>query len=156
MNRNQLVNLVIKPTLCAIPKGHTPVSVMAIEMIIAHESNGAEYISQLNNGPAAGIIQMERLTHESVWRYGDTVWANALLIGIITREEFKAQEHPPFDRLLYDLRYNIFMARQRLFMKTECFPNDAVEMSAYLKKHWNSVGGAANNDSYFNAYLRWK
>lgn len=156
MNRDQLVNLVIKPMLKAIPKGYTTQAQMAIVMIIAHESDGYEYISQLENGPAGGGIQMERRTHEATWRWGDTVWQNALLTGIITREEYKTKTHPPFDRLLYDIRYNIFMARQRLFMKPEAFPNDAVKMSAYLKKHWNSVEGAAKTDSYLKAYLSWK
>lgn len=156
MKRSQLVNLILIPTLCEIPKGNTPEAVMAIEMIIAHESKGAKFITQLGGGPATGIIQMERLTHSTVWQYGDSVWKNALEMGIISPDDYKYQTHPDFNRLLYDLRYNIFMARQRLFMKPEALPNDATKMSAYLKRFWNSADGAARTDSYLKAYLSWK
>lgn len=156
MDKKQLTNLIIKPMLLEIPQGYTGRSVLCIQMIIAHESKRGQYIAQLNNGPAAGFIQMERATHNTVWRYGATCWDNALKCGIITTKEHRDQVVPNFDRLLYDLRYNIFMARQRLFMKPEALPYGAMKMSAYLKKHWNSTSGAADEDSYYKDWLKWK
>lgn len=156
MDIEQLTNLVMKPVLRLFPLGYSPLAVMAIQMIIAHESQRGHYISQLHGGPAAGFIQMEKRTHDSVWRYGETVWANAVLAGIITTGDNRLRAPPSFDRLLYDLRYNIFMARQRLFMKPEAFPNSPEAMSVYLKKHWNSVAGAADPDSYLKDWLKWK
>jgi hypothetical protein len=153
MNKQQLTNFVINPLLRSIPMGYTGRAVMAIQMIIAHESLRGEYLTQLDNGPAAGWIGMERETHRSVWVYGATCWDNALKAGIIDHEQHRLQIIPPFDRLLYDLRYNIFMARQRLFMKPEALPYGAEAMSAYLKLHWNSIYGAADDNSY---YLDWK
>ena len=156
MDKSQLTNLIIKPLLRLIPHGMGKRSVLAIQMIIAHESKRGEYISQLHGGPAGGMIQMERVTHTSTWRYGATCFDNALLCGIITAEEHKSQKVPDFDRLLYDLRYNIFMARQRLFMKPEALPHGVKNMARYLKKHGNSTMGAADELSYYNDYILWK
>lgn len=156
MDKKQLTNLIIKPMLHEIPVGYSPEAVLAAQMVIAHESHRGEYITQLHGGPAAGFIQMERPTYNTTWRYGATCFDNALLCGIISREDFKSQKVPDFDRLLYDLRYNIFMLRQRLFMKPEALPKGEMEMSKYLKKHWNSVYGAADEDSYYKDWKVWK
>ncbi len=159
MKKSQLVNMVIRPTLKEIPHGYSEPALLAITMIIAHESKRGEYIHQLGNGPALGVIQMEPSTHESTWTYGDSIWGNAFKLGIIASE---SPTRPPVERLLYDLRYNVFMARQRLFMKPELLPNLADEfaqidaMSKYLKKHWNSVKGAASDTSYADDYWEWE
>lgn len=155
MDKKQLTGMVINPMLRDIPLGYTDRAVLCIQMIIAHESERGGYISQRHGGAAAGIIRMERATHANVWRYGATVWDNALKAGIITEEECLAQMPPDFDRLLYDLRYNIFMARQRLFMKPEALPYGAKAMSIYLKKHWNSTNGAPDDDSYYKDWIAW-
>ncbi len=156
MNKRQLIDEVAIPLLKKIPLGYTASSVLASEMIIAHESKRGEYIRQLRQGPALGMIQMEPATHDDVWKHGDTVWCNAVDVGIITRDQFNNQEHPPAERLIYDLQYNIFMVRQRLFMKPEALPHTPEQMSAYLKEHWNSVAGAASNMSYYDDWVLWR
>lgn len=154
MNKGQLINHVIIPTLNEIPKGFSSEAVLAITMIIAHESKRGEYIHQIG-GPALGLIQMEPFTHDDTWANGDSIWRNAMNMGIITVEQRRSGIHPPAERLIYDLRYNVFMARQRLFMKMESLPHDMVSMSQYLKKHWNSTQGKANFDSYLVDYEKW-
>lgn len=162
MNKTQLVSRVIRPTLKEIPQGFTEASERAITMIWAHESRRGEFIHQVGGGPALGPIQMEPTTHDSTWKYGDSIWDNAFKLGIITAYQYAGDKHPPAERLLYDLRYNVFMVRQRLFMKREALPNieDEIDqvaaLSKYLKKHWNSVGGAAGDDSYAADYWLWE
>lgn len=153
MNREQLVNLVIIPTLKQIPYGIS--GVLAISMIIAHESKRGEFLKQIGGGPALGLIQMEPLTHDSTWKYGDSVWVNAKKLGIISSFDHSNKIRPLSDRLIYDLRYNVFMARQRLFMKDGALPDNIDDLSRYLKKHWNSVAGAASEMSYRDDYLKW-
>jgi len=155
MNKEQLVNLVIIPTLEEIPKGLSAESVQAITMIIAHESKRGNFLKQMGNGRALGLIQMEPTTHDSTWEHGDSIWDNALKLGIITLHEYGLDIHPPASRLIYDLRYNVFMARQRLFMKPEALPKTPYQMSFYLKKFWNSAGGAADSNSYLRDYELW-
>ena len=156
MNKKQLVDSVIIPTLKEIPKGYTTEAELAVTMIIAHESRRGHYLHQTGKGPALGLIQMEPTTHESTWEFGDSIWTNALLLGIITPQQRRCGIHPPAERLIYDLRYNVFMARQRLFMKLGALPKSVHGMSKYLKRHWNSVGGAADDHSYMDDYLLWE
>jgi hypothetical protein len=155
MNKEQLVNLVIIPTLKEIPKGLTDEAVMAITMIIAHESRRGNFLKQMGNGPALGLINMEPPTYKSTWKFGDSIWDNAFMMGIVTEKDFKKKRPPLVGRLIYDLRFNVFMCRQRLFMKPEKFPKTPYQMSAYLKKFWNSVHGAADSNSYLNDFNMW-
>ena len=153
MNKTQLTELVIIPTLEEIPGGYSKAAVMAIQMIIAHESMMGEYIKQGGDGPALGIIQMEPLTHNEVWKWGDSIQRNAELLNIVTRGT-GVKNVPSPERLLYDLRYNVFMARQKLFMAPGALPTDAKGMSHYLKKNWNGPG-KATAEKYHIDYLNW-
>ena len=154
MNKGQLINHVIIPTLNEIPKGFSSEAVLAITMIIAHESQRGEYIHQAG-GPALGLIQMEPATHDDTWKHGDSIWRNAEILGIVNSSARECDNHPPAKRLIYDLRYCVFMARQRLFMKPGKLPITADVMSEYLKIHWNSINGSAKFDSYMIDYGLW-
>ncbi|QDP61509.1 MAG: hypothetical protein Unbinned8596contig1000_22 [Prokaryotic dsDNA virus sp.] len=149
MNKRQLLDLVVKPTLEEIPNG--PSGETAIMMIIAHESRRGEFLKQWPTGPAWGLIQMEEATHDDTWKHGDSIWKNAVKLGIITERDV----HPHHSRLAWDLRYNVFMARQRLFMKPGALPSNLAILSHYLKKHWNSTHGSASDLSYMDDYLKW-
>ena len=156
MNKLQLLHHIVRPTLIEIPRGLTEESELAIMMIIAHESKRGEYVRQVGAGPALGLIQMEPATHDDVWKHGDSVWENARNMDIIDVYDYNVKIHPDSSRLVYDLRYNVFMARQRLFMKSEALPiGDKLKMSRYLKKHWNSAQGRATFDSYYKDYKKW-
>ena len=153
MNKQQLTDLVIIPTLNEMPKGFSNEAVLAIQMIVAHESNGGIYIAQ-KDGPALGATQIEPFTHDQTWAYGDSIWDNAIKLGIITRAQKILRKHPDASRLIYDLRYSVFMTRQRLFMFTESFPSEAESMAIYLKKYWNGPG-KATPEKYHSDFLRW-
>ena len=43
-----------------------PEAVLAVAMLTAHESAGGTHWKQQENGPARGVIQMEKLTHDSI------------------------------------------------------------------------------------------
>lgn len=153
MDKKQLVDLVITPFLKLMHNGIS--GELAITMIIAHESRRGQYLKQVG-GPALGLIGMEPATHNSCWRHGDSIWQNSLKLGIIDKFTYDNKHMPSAQRLIYDLQYNVFMARQRLFMKPEALPTNIDELSRYLKKHWNSIQGAADNMSYRDDYLKWK
>lgn len=153
MNKQQLLELVVQPTLAELRNG--PTGETAIMMIIAHESKRGHYLKQYPTGPAWGLIQMEEKTHNSTWANGDSIWINAMNTGVITTQEYASRIHPSHERLAWDLRYNVFMARQRLFMKPGALPKDHNELSKYLKVHWNSILGAADDLSYVRDYNKW-
>lgn len=151
MRKDQLTELVIIPTLKEIPVGFSDEAVMAAQMVIAHESMCGECIAQ-TRGPALGIIQMEPTTHDDVWKHGDSIKKNARTLKITG---FFSKAHPPAERLIYDLRYNIFMLRQKLFMAPGALPGNAKDMSVYLKKHWNG-DGKATPKKYYDDFMGWK
>ena len=122
-------------------------------MIIAHESSGGECIAQ-TNGPALGIIQMEPVTHSETWRWGDSIIRNAKALGIISNDDEGFTIFPDAELLVYDLRYNVFMARQKLFMAAGALPGNPADMAIYLKKHWNG-DGKATADKYHDDFMGW-
>ncbi len=155
MHREQLVNLIIIPTLTRIPCGLSKGSVLAISMIIAHQSKRGHYLKKLGVGPGLGLIHMGPVTHNHTWRNSDTIWYNALILGIINQAEWKSKMHPLPERLIYDLQYNVFMARQRLFMNDKELPSKIDDISRYLKRHWTYINDKADDMSYRDDYLEW-
>ena len=144
INPAQLRDLITR-TLKQIPHGYSNDAVELLMMIAAHESKLGTYIKQVG-GPALGIFQIEPATHDDVFDNGDSCIHNASLLGY----DLECSE-----MLEYDLRYQILMARQKLFMISEPIPpaNMVDDMSEYCKKYWNTESGKADAFDYFNAYL---
>ena len=107
-----------------IPNGYSPNTEKCMLMIAAHESRLGTFLKQ-NKGPALGPWQIEPATHDAVWEFGDTCKSNAKLLNIEWSEA----------SLEYDLRYSIFIARQRLFMKPEAIPTTLSDIARYCKEH---------------------
>lgn len=122
----------------------TPQALLAISMIVAHESRGGTYWEQIG-GPALGIIQMEPWVHDDVWKHCDSIQHRANL----------AEIEQDVNQLRESIRYNVFMARCRLIMIPEAFPNTPGLMARYLKKYWNSDAGKATPAKYLNDYNWW-
>ncbi len=154
MNREQLQTLIVEPLYKRMKNGMSGVD--AFMMCVAHESKGGEYISQVGSGIAKGIIQMEDATHDSVWVNGDSIWDNAVNLGLISRVDWDKRIRPSADRLIYDLQYNAFMFRQFMFMQPCALPTDTWELAKYLKKYYNTDLGKARIDDYFYSYIDWK
>ena len=160
MNKTQLQELVIEPTLMDIPAGYSREAVLMAMMCAAHESLRGQYLKQVG-GPALGIYGIEPDTYYDTWKHGDSIRKNAVIVGILKHED---DEPPEPEQMMYDLRLATFMFRQRLFMKTEPLPKLSsfisreqwlAEASLYLKEHWNSIHGAAEEMSYKSDYIRW-
>ena len=118
MNLKQLESLVVRPALQRIPRGYTESAVIGFLMTCAHESARGEYLRQVGccgDEGAFGLIQMEKATHDDCWLHSDTIWNNANQAGVISLIEKSQRIHPPVERLIYDLDYNVFMWRQQMF-----------------------------------------
>lgn len=122
-----------------------PEFTMACSMVVAHESLGGKYLRQHPAGEGLGVIQMERATHRDTWQHCDNIEKYAALLGYTE----------DVNKLKYDLRYNIFMARMRFIMDVNPFPKDERGMAEYLKNYWNSPLGAATADKYLRDYYNW-
>lgn len=120
-------------------------ALIAISMLVAHESDKGEYLFQFDNGPARGIIQMEEWVHDDTWKHCDSIQERAKMCGIVKNK----------DALVYDIRYNVFMARCRFLMDTKPFPSTLEGMAFYLKAYWNTNLGKATANDYLEAYQSW-
>lgn len=125
---------------------HSDEATLAIMQIIAHESNGGKHWEQMGGGPALGVIQMEPTTHDSVWDNSDS-------IHLLSQKMCVPRG---LDKLRTSAMYNIFMARCYLLMDPDPLPKDPTSMSYYLKKYWNSEGGAANQLDYYYKWSKWR
>ena len=180
MNKSQLLDIIVIPTLKEIPHGYSESAALTVMMIIAHESLRGHYIAQ-SGGPALGLGNIEPATHDSVWLNGDSAPKNGFAMGFISQCQYSTLSyfkgllnegeldesdskdlnishafHPAPSRMNYDMRYAVFMIRQRLFMKPEALPDNPADISIYLKKFWNSAGGAATDTSYLTDYEQWR
>jgi len=146
INPTQLRDLISR-VLQEIPNGYSDDAVELLMMIAAHESKLGVHIRQVN-GPALGIFQIEPATHDDTWENGDSCELNASLLGYDWECEHTS------DKLEWDIRYQIFMARQRLFMKPEAIPSKSTpkDMARYCKEHWNTVLGKASASDYLHDY----
>ena len=120
-------------------------------MIAAHESVKGTYIAQLV-GPARGIYQMEKATHDFLVGWMMTKkkdLAKSVLSLVVDKEA---------DTMMYDLRYATAMARVFFLRFPEALPasTDVDAMAAYAKRRWNTSAGKATASDYKQAYLSWK
>lgn len=153
MNYKQVRDLVATPLLKQIKNGMSGLD--AFMMCVAHESKGGTYLKQTFGGPAKGIIQMESETHNDVWRHGDSIWSNAVKVGIITKQDADNKTHPTADRLIYDLRYNVFMFRQFMFMQPGKLPTNGRDLAKCLKDKYNTSEGKATAEEYYYDHIEW-
>jgi hypothetical protein len=124
---------------------HSDHAVELLAMIAAHESLGGKHRRQIGGGPALGIFQIERVTHNSIWDNSDTIKSRAARYGI--KEEVS--------RLETDDRYSIFVARHYLLMDVNPLPKTPEAMAAYCKSYWNRTG-KATPQKYLNDYRAWQ
>jgi len=147
INPKQLRDLITR-TLKEIPHSYSEDAVELLMMIAAHESKLGTYLKQVN-GPALGIFQMEPDTHDDVWENGDSCEVNASYFGYVWECDATS------DRLEYDIRYQVFMARQKLFMISDPLPfrENIRAMGDYCKKYWNTKKGKARPECYIYDYV---
>ena len=153
MNKHQLRDIVVVILKYLDP--HIPYSDDAVELLMltaAAESNLGEYVKQSGGGPARGIFQVEKATEKDIMnRY----------LGVPHRAELKAKieklagDPPPgIDPLMFDLDYQIALARCFYRMKPGALPtvisvmgrptyDSIVRMAKYHKKYFNTYLGKA-------------
>ncbi len=141
MNVDQLRRLIIAPALADL----VLLSDDAVELLVftcANESNGGEYIHQIN-GPALGIYQMEPATYNDIWQ-NYIIGNNSLSLQLL--HNFDAPRMPDEGRMIYDLRFATAMARIHYCRVVEELPKryDVDGMWKYYKKYYNTGLGKAD------------
>ena len=121
-------------------------AVELICMICAHESLGGVVRVQMGGGPARGVLQFEKPTHDSVWDNSDTIKQTSRVLGI-ERDWSHVEDGD---------RYSIFVARHLIAMDPHPIPSDPVGMSQYAKRVWNTDAGKATPEKYLRDWQAWR
>lgn len=121
-------------------------SLPAIELLLltaAAESDFGTYLYQ-KSGPAKGLFQIEPDTHNSI--HANYFHRRFPL--------FRQKEH---DALIYDLQYQVIVARGIYADKTETLPSEKniKGLAMYHKKHWNTYLGDADPENTVAKYLKY-
>jgi hypothetical protein len=141
----QLVTDVLKKMDTVRPGFYKHEAVQLLCMICAHESKGCKFRRQLGGGPARGVLQIEKETHDSVWNNSDTIDQVAKALGI-TRD---------WDNVVDDDVYSIFVGRHLIAMDPHKIPVDTIGLGDYAKRVWNTELGKATGQKYIDDWSRW-
>lgn len=111
----------------------------------AQESHMGRYITQMGEGPARGVFQMEGATYESILAESD----------IYRRGGIKLPKS--VDTLIYDINAAIMSARLKYSMIPEKLPaaDDIKGMARYWKKYYNTHLGKGTEDEFIHNYHKY-
>lgn len=147
LDLGQLKELVILPALNILgPNIASPQAVSLTAGTFLKES-GLTYITQLNNGPARGLGQMEKVTHDDMWTTYLDLAPNKALAAAVTETLVPLVQE--WDQLLFNMRYMAVMTRLKYRRSPLALPgpNDAAGMAAMWKVVYNSSLGAGVVDA---------
>lgn len=126
-------------------------SVFAINLMIGtawKESLGLSYLRQIGGGPAEGLCQVEPETEASLWAhhlrynkdrrdwvlsmitYAEQLQWLAYIEMIVDGAKDEDVPVPNTDRLLFDLKYNLVMARMKYWVRNFSWPEDPQNIHA--------------------------
>lgn len=160
MNPFQFDRFILRPVLQALAPA-IPLSDAARRLLLgtaAHESGGFNFIDQVTStglagdidGPAYGVFQMERATHDDLWasflRYRPEIAA-------VVRQ-FLAPEPSPIKQCRSNLCYAVAVARAQFYRAKPPLPaaDDMPALAAYWKAHWNTHLGAGTPEQWLSHY----
>jgi len=145
INDYQLRQLIIHPTLEHLELNSA--SAVTLLLATARAESNLEYLTQLGDGPARGLWQMEPATHDDIWEnylaYRDPLAdkVRGLAIG--------SKDVPDPEQMVGNLFYACAMARIHYMRVPEPLPHptDHVGMAKYWKSHYNTGLGKGTVDA---------
>lgn len=147
LDPGQVKNFIIVPTLTAMGSQFASIAAINLMLGIAMAESQLRYVRQYTNsgyGPARGLCQMEPDTHNDCW----TNWLNAPSQAAVARviRGLIGNLTPDADLMVSNVAYDFAMARIKCWRDRGPLPawNDAVGMSAFHKRVYNTAGGAAD------------
>lgn len=160
MNAWQFDAMILRPTLAALSP-LIPVTETGRRLLlgtIAHESGGFQFIDQKTSGPdvdgpAYGLAQMERATHDDIW---DTFLAfRPELAAKVNRLKLPGIES--CKQMQGNLYYATAMARMKYYRAKPPLPgpDDIFGMARYYKMWYNSPDGKASPADFEAAVSRY-
>ncbi|MBF0341097.1 MAG: hypothetical protein HQL95_09085 [Magnetococcales bacterium] len=148
LDPRQLLALVICPTLQRLDLWSSAAEELVLG--IAVQESGLHYLTQLGGGPARGLWQMEKATHDDIWTnflHGHTK------LGLNILGPYPKPDH---SRLAWDLVYACGMCRAHLLRCPDALPTagDLKGQAAYWKKFYNTPLGSGTVEQYITNWNR--
>ena len=139
LDLGQVKALIVRP-ICARLKLDQPAAINLVTGTVLAESDGT-YLSQLGGGPALSLWEIERATHDDIWRnfLAFQTDLSAAVQTLMTQQD-------RYEQLVTNLGYACAMCRVDYRRAPPALPGptDAVGLSNYHKDHYNSAAGKAN------------
>jgi len=160
MKYSQVKEYIVIPILKQMSIPYSEEAVELLLMTCAHESNGGEYIKQIE-GPALGIYQMEPATHDDVWN-NYLQYRQELSLDVYTA---LGNTNANADLMIGNMYYATAMARIHYWRVSEALPKRFnytterkffVALAHYSKTYYNTHLGKAIPEKYLTDYLRWR
>ncbi len=146
IDARQLRELIVVPTL-----GHLGLyseDAVVLLMNTARQESRLRWIQQLGNGPAVGIWQMERVTH-------DDIWANYLayredLADKVRQLAIGTKQVPDAAQMAGNLFYACAMARVHYLRVPHMLPSadNLSAQAAYWKQYYNTELGRGTVEEF--------
>ena len=148
LDPQQLRELVIRPTLQRLGIWSNAAEELVLGTAI--QESGLHYLRQMGGGPALGLWQMERATH-------DDIWTNFLhyrtKLGLNVLGPYPKPDH---NRLVWDLAYACALCRVHYLRCSEALPQtgDVEAQAAYWKAWYNTPLGKGTVEQYIDNWHR--
>jgi hypothetical protein len=146
--RNVLVNA-IRPALNTLEMGGLAAEQLVLgtgiqESLLVHRQ-------QLGGGPALGLFQMERATHDDCW---ENFLKFRTALADTVRQTLAAGQQPVADTMKVNDRYAAAMCRIRYRRVSDPLPapNDLQAMANYWKQHYNTPLGAGTPEEFLEKW----
>ncbi len=138
----QLTDLIIRPTLQRLGLW----SDAAEELVLgtAIQESSLQYLQQLGGGPALGLWQMERATHDDIWQ-NFLHFRTKLGLNVLG-----PYSKPDPTRLVWDLAYACALCRIHYLRSPSALPvaGDTNGQAVYWKQFYNTPLGAGTVEQY--------
>jgi len=153
LNVLQFDEFIVAPAL-NVMQMYSDSAVELLKFTCATESRGGSFVAQVK-GPALGIFQMEPTTYTDLWH--NAIFSNSKNMNLLAMH-FRNPNLHDFERMVYDLRYAVVMARLQYARFHEVLPDakDVDGLWEYYKKYWNTEKGKATKDKSIKAYQDFK
>lgn len=146
LNDFQLRQLIIVPTLSHL--GELSDAAVALLLNTARQESRLSFLTQLSNGPARGLWQMEPATHDDIWQnflaYRDELAAKVRMLAIGTRKV------PDAEQMVGNLFYACAMARVHYLRVPQALPeaDDLEGQAHYWKTYYNTHAGRGTVEEF--------
>ena len=161
INSEDLVNIVIKPALMSIDCYSKDAEALLLGTCSV-ESDMGSYLTQIGNGPALGIFQIEPFTYRDILnnyiRYRPDLARKIYYEYLNEFDGIKDFIDPIYEqtlnRLAYDLKFCATIARVHYLRVPEKLPsyNDLGGQAVYWKRYYNTDLGSGTVDKYISAH----